>query len=84
MGNSRSNRGTSPRARSRSKKTALASVAREIAQETYMDACNRVLKAAAVWTPKGSTKHAVELYLAAMRARLTHLENSWAEQQARS
>lgn len=80
MGNSKSNRGTSPRARSRSKETALASAAHELAQETFMDACNRVLRVAAVWTPKGSAKHAVDLYLAAMRARLTLLENSWAEQ----
>jgi hypothetical protein len=80
MRNSRSNHCTSPRRRTRSKQTALAVVAREIAQEAFRDACNRVLRAEAVCTPQGSTKRALDLYLTAMRSQLECLERSWARQ----
>jgi hypothetical protein len=62
---------------------ALSAVAHQIALEVFGDACNRVFRAAAVWTPNGTIEGTVDLYLAAMRKQLEWHERSWAAQQAR-
>jgi hypothetical protein len=79
MAKKQSNR--SSRARSQGNPKALSAVANQIASEVFQDGCTRVFRAAAVWTPKGSTKRTVDLYLAAMRQQLECHEQSWTAQQ---
>lgn len=44
--------------------------------KSFMDACNRVFRAAAACTPQGSMKSTVNLYLTAIRNQLEWLERS--------
>jgi hypothetical protein len=53
-------------------------VAGETAQEAFKDTCARLVMTPAAWTPNGSIKRAVDLYLAAMRYHLESNERSWA------
>jgi hypothetical protein len=79
MRNSRSNHGKL-RSLAERRKAHMPAIAREIAQEAFKDACNRLAMAAAVWTPKRGINHTVELYLAAMRDQLEWHAQSWSRQ----